>query len=342
MNAPEIQVVAENRRILRAEGKTLFASSGYRIMRSDDGGSVWELDGEVKNLSPVNCLSSRSPLLEQIIRGGVFDVLSLPGGERVAVCKGMIARAGCGSRTYVPVFRFSRGSRPLNLCLEPGGTIYWGEYFLNLRRREPVRIYASRDAGLNWEVAYEFRAGEVCHVHRIFHDPYDGSLVVTTGDRDAESFIFRSSDGLGTLEVIAGGAQHFRTASVVPVPGGLLYGTDDPDGQNHIILLKREGGYAAEVTDVPGPVMYGTLSGGKAVFTTMQENDEHEVSIWSGDESGFLKIMNIPVKQTSRLWREISGYPRVLLPNGISSENVIFATPVGTDQYANALISLKL
>jgi hypothetical protein len=165
---------------------------------------------------------------------------------------------------------------------------------------------------------------------------------VTTGDRDAESFIFRSSDGLRTLEVIAGGTQHFRTAAVVPVPGGLLYGTDDPDGQNHIILLKREEGYASEVTEVPGPVTYGTLSGGKAVFTTMQENDEHEVSIWGGDENGFNMLANIPVKQTSRLWREIFGYPRVILPNGTYSEQVVFASPEGTaHQYDDALVRMN-
>jgi hypothetical protein len=174
VSGPKIQIVAEKLRILRAEGRKLFASSGYRIFRSDDGGSLWELDGEVTRLSPIHYLSSKHLRLEQIFRSGVFDVLSLPGGERVAACKGMIARAGCGSGAYVPVFRFPRGSRPLNLCLDPDGTVYWGEYFLNLRRREPVKIYASRDSGLNWEVAYEFRAGEICHVHRIFHDPYDG------------------------------------------------------------------------------------------------------------------------------------------------------------------------
>ena len=59
----------------------------------------------------------------------------------------MIMRAEAGSSTYQCVLRVDKGSRPLNLCHGKNGEIYWGEYFLNLRRSEPVRIFGSTNKG---------------------------------------------------------------------------------------------------------------------------------------------------------------------------------------------------
>ncbi len=138
--------------------KLSFSSQGYRILRSSDEGKSWEEDGWL-SVPLWRRMVDSVPLLRRMSRGGVAGVWPQTDGSRLCVAPKMILRAEAGSSTYRCVFRVDKGSRPLNLCQGKDGQVYWGEYFLNLRRSQPVRIFGSKDKGRSWEVIYTFPRG---------------------------------------------------------------------------------------------------------------------------------------------------------------------------------------
>ena len=299
----------------RVEGDKLLASQGYKMLRLSNGGESWSVDGSI-SVSWWRRATERVPVLSRISRGGISYVLSQKDGSRLCIVPKMILRAEAGPSDFRCVFRFSNGSRPLNLCQGPDGKIYWGEYFLNLRRSEPVRIFGSKDGGKSWEVVYTFAKGSICHVHRIVHDPYDDAFLVCTGDRDQEVAILRTDDGFKTLRPIVHGDQKYRTTSLIARPDCILYGTDSPNGENYVMALDRKNGSADKVQRLPGPVLYGCQVGDQVVFATMVEKQHHEVSLWVGNENGFSKVTHLKAKKWNRAVRELIGYPTAILPEG--------------------------
>jgi glycosyltransferase involved in cell wall biosynthesis len=327
--------------IQRVEGKLAYASHGYKILRSTNEGSNWEEDGVV----PVawwRKLLAPHPILNRIIRGRVFGVLPLASGARIGLVFGMIARAEPQSPDYRCVFRFPRGSRPLNMCLTPKNKIFCGEYFLNLQRLDPVHVYGSQDEGINWDIAYTFPKGSICHIHRVVYDSYDDAILVCTGDKDQEVAIYQTKDEFRTLKPLVGGAQEYRTASLIPCPDFLLYGTDNPDGQNFIIALDRRTNKVERLQKIPGPVLYGGYVGEQVAFATMIEKRHHEITVWAGHGKAFRQVAYFKADKSNWLWRELVGYSTVVLPEGSGSPGGLFCTPVGTAKYADTPIKIEI
>ena len=141
---------------------------------------------------------------------------------------------------------------------------------------------------------------------------------------------------------VVGGKQIYRTASLMAFPRNLLYGTDDPRGQNHILSLDRNSGEVKKIQAVPGPVLRGCRVGEWAAFATMAEKANHEVTVWAGDESGFHRIAHFPGRKMNQAWREIVGYDTVLLPEGRSAWPFLYCTPVGISKSAGHLLRVDL
>ena len=327
--------------IHRVEGEVIYASRGYRILRSPNAGETWFDDGWV----PVpwwRRVIDGYPLTKRVSRGGVAGVWPQTDGSRLCVVPKMIMRAEAGSSTYRCVLRVDKGSRPLNLCHGKNGEIYWGEYFLNLRRSEPVRIFGSKDKGKSWEDVYTFPKGAICHVHRIVYDRFGDAILVCTGDRNHEVAILKTTDGFQTLEPIVQGAQHYRTTSLIPMSESILYGTDNPNGDNYVMAINRRNGSVERIQELPGPVLYGCQVGEVAVFTTMVEKKAHEVTLWAGNEKTFGLVAQFNVRKANQLWREVAGYRTVILPEGSGRWPHLFLTPIGTQKYANSLLRINL
>jgi hypothetical protein len=323
------------------EGDAIYASRGYRILRSPNAGETWLEDGMVSVPWWRKVIDS-NPFAKRMSRGGVAGVWPQTDGSRLCVAPKMILRAEADSSTYQCVFRVDKGSRPLNLCHGKNGEVYWGEYFLNLRRSQPVRIFGSKDKGKNWEVVYTFPRGTICHVHRIVYDPIGDAILVCTGDRDHEVAILKTTDGFQTLKPIVQGGQHYRTTSLLPTKESILYGTDNPNGDNYVMALNRQSGSVERVQELPGPVLYGGQVGEVAVFGTMVEKKAHEVTVWAGNERAFRLVAHFNTRKGTWLWREAAGYSTVMLPDGTSHWPYLFLTPVGTQEFADSLLRINL
>ena len=85
-----------------------------------------------------------------------------------------------------------QGVRNDGILSTDDNTVYYGEYFQNSGRQE-VNILRSGGIKQEWKSAFEFKPGEIRHIHAIQRDPYTGKLWVCTGDADEESFIAWSS-----------------------------------------------------------------------------------------------------------------------------------------------------
>ena len=325
----------------KVDGDNIHTSQGYKMLCSSNGGKSWSEDGCIA-VPWWRRATEWVSMLSRISRGGVSYVLPQKDGSRLCIVPKMILRAEAGSSDYRCVFRFSNGSRPLNLCQGSDGKIYWGEYFLNLRRSEPVRIFGSKDEGRTWEVVYTFAKGSICHVHRIVHDPYDNAFLVCTGDRDQEVAILRTDDGFRTLGPIVHGDQKYRTTSLIARPDRILYGTDSPNGENYVMVLDRRSGSADKVQRLPGPVLYGCQVGNQVIFATMVEKQHHEVSLWVGNENGFSKVTHLKARKWNRAVRELIGYPTAILPEGTSNWPNLYFTPVGTELHDGSLVCVDL
>ena len=102
-----------------------------------------------------------------------------------------------------------RGSRPLSLCQDKIGTIYFGEYFSNIDKK-PVNIYKSNDNGISWSIAYTFKANEINHIHGIFIDKYSDKVWFVTGDRDQECIIGFTRNGFKSIKIVFRGGQNIE------------------------------------------------------------------------------------------------------------------------------------
>ena len=320
--------------------KSVVGAEGYKLSRSDDNGTSWARLGCLET-GGWRQMFSRVPLLASIFRARLHLCLPLEDGTALVVAGGRIIKArlpGCQVESAVII---ERGSRPLDLCRTPAGRVYWGEYFLNLSRSRPVRVFGSDDGGAIWNVVHTFPRGGICHVHRVEFDQHDGSVLVCTGDRDDESGIWRTRDNFHTLELVAGGSQETRTVTLFPRRDALLYATDNPSGKNWIISMDRHSGARHRIQEIPGPSVYGCRVGGQIAFSTMVERDAHEVSLWVGDEAGFRCVLELASVKVNRLWRELAGYPTILLPEGPGGEHLFFM-PRQTKLYANQLCRMEV
>jgi hypothetical protein len=254
----------------------------------------------------------------------------------------MIVRAEPQSLVYECVFRFPPGVRALNLCVTPDRKIFFGEYLLNLQRSAPVRVYSSKDDGIHWEIAYTFPKKSICHIHRVVHDPYDDSILVCTGDRDREVAIYRTTDEFRTLQPLVGGGQEYRTTSLIPRPDYLIYGTDNPGGQNFIMALDRRTNRVERLQELPGPVLYGGCAGEQVAFATIIEKRHHEITVWAGHGKAFRQVAYFAAAKSNWLWREMAGYSTVILPDGAGHSGSLYCTPVGTAEYDGTPIKIEL
>jgi hypothetical protein len=272
-----------------------YASRGYEIWRSADQGESWTNASVLKH--DWKRWAARFPLLAQIGRLGIQNMIGLADEALLCVADGVLYRSIDQGTTFDPVLTSFHGRRPLRkgICLDQAGRIYLGEYWVN-NEREAVRLWRSDDAGESWQIAHQWPPGTIRHLHFVQFDPVAQALWVGTGDDDSECHIAYSRDGGDTFTPIGQGSQLWRAVSLMFTPDALYWGMDagvDAEDQiNYLVRWDRRTQKLESLQEIAGPAYYSTqladdiLVLGTAVEGGRNEKDKRTHLYWSvnGDE----------------------------------------------------------
>ncbi len=167
----------------------------------------------------------------------------------------------------------SRGS-VLSLTKTSKGVMF-GDYGYNPQKEE-MGIFILKDNPFSVEQVYRFAPGEVNHIHKIVEDENSGRFWVLTGDFDNSAAIYYTDDFFKSLHKAVGGSQQYRSCNAITYNNGLVYLTDTPLEENHIIELNN---FTANwITTINGSCIYSVLIGDNIIYSTTVENQTDEMN----------------------------------------------------------------
>lgn len=134
-------------------------------------------------------------------------------------------------------------------------TVLLGEYGTNPERAS-VPVWRSRDAGRRWEIAYEFPAGSIKHVHGVYHDPFTGKLWLPTGDFAGECYLMVTDPEFQKIEMLGDGGQQWRAVNLHFREDKVCWIMDSQLETSYLLSLDRRTGALACGRDFPGPSWY--------------------------------------------------------------------------------------
>ncbi len=259
------------------------------------------------------------------LRVGIHAAMPLSNGRILVVMKRRFVLIEQDGSSRV-IDKIHRGNKPASraICGLPDGSILYGEYLLNEKRNSPVGIYRSGRIEKGFEKIYEFPAGIVRHIHFIQWDPYESCLWMGTGDRDAESFLYKSVDYGLSWNRIDGGSQLWRAVSIIITPEALYWGTDAGsdagDTPNYIVRFDKKTKKLFTIQRVQGPC-HGAclLLNGVLCISTGVEGGENE-----SDASAHLWA-----SRDGHQWREVYARPKKKWPHIVQFG--VMRIPPGTE-----------
>lgn len=276
-----------NIRIVEVGEDSLIGARGYRLFRYTLSTGKWSYIGKVADAK--FALAARFRLLSRLLRTEIHFFTTLSGGAQVCVAKNGIFKFNKTNRRFEKCFDITRGSRPLNLCEDVNGNLYFGEYFHNAER-EPVHIYKSADQGDTWKIVYSFPAGSIRHIHGIHADPYTNALWVTTGDLEGECIIGYTTDQFASFNTVFRGGQEYRACNLLFFSDKVVYGTDSETAQNFIKLFDRGTLEVTDIASIQGSVISAVKTGEKCFLSTTVEpskvNLDQNAYLWMYDNAG--------------------------------------------------------
>ena len=324
-----MEIITNSRtRILYVDGHTLYAQIGNKSCSSNDYGNSWS-ESSIKLIG--NALSY-SKLHNRLMRKGIYCLKILKNGRFLFVIKGGIYNFDHINGYMDKSFSISRGSRPLFLCENQDGDIFFGEYYNNPKRDE-VNIYVLRSSSGSWEVAYKFKKNNIRHVHGVFYDIYDNKLWVTTGDRDNESALWFTDNQFKTLEKAISGSQQSRALQLLFTKDYVYFGTDTPFEINHIYRLEKSSGKVEKLISVDSSVYWGCKVGEYLFFSTAVEpskvNKSRYACIWGSSDGKTWKCVAKFKKDTWPMKYFQIG--QIFFPQGENKTDYLFFTPFATE-----------
>ncbi|HEY4905410.1 MAG TPA: hypothetical protein VIH89_18170 [Candidatus Sulfotelmatobacter sp.] len=276
-------------------------------------------------------ISACSRLSSRLFRDGFHALAVLDSSTLVAAVPGAIITLSANEKQFRITHRITRGTRPLHITAVPGGPVLWGEYFDNVARDE-VHIYASTDAGANWNVAYTFSRGEIRHVHNIVHDPWRNCLWILTGDYGDECRILRASCDLSQIDVVLQGNQQARAVALFPADDGVYFSSDTPLEANFIFHLDRRG-TLSKLSPINGSSIFGCRAANGVFFSTMVEpsaiNTDREVHIYgSCDGNSWNSLLSW---RKDRWPMHLFQYGNAFLPDGNNTTEFLAISTIAVE-----------
>ena len=273
----------------------------------------------------------RVKLANRLVRDGFHALAVGPSGALVGAVPGAMVTCAAGEATFRATHVISRGTRPLNIAVNPAGTFFWGEYFDNATR-EAVHIYASSDFGRSWQVAYTFAKGAIRHVHNIVYDRWRDCLWILTGDYGAECRILQAKCDLSGVHEVLSGNQQARAVACIPAEDGLYFSTDTPLEENSICRLS-DSGEITRLAAISSSSMYGCRTRSAMFFSSMVEpsdvnRDPHVRVYGSGDGQNWSAELEW---RKDRWPMKYFQYGNAFLPSGENRTDVLAVTTMAVD-----------
>ena len=277
----KIKETIKHIKILRVDEDGLVAAKGYSLFYRKNGNAKWERYARIKD--GINSWLAVFPLSRRLTRAEITKCYRLEDGSELCIARKGIFRREANARELKKVFNVVRGSRPMNICENVDGALFFGEYFANMEKKA-VHIYKSTDFGQTWEVCYTFGDGNINHVHGIFLDPYTRKMWFATGDRENECIIGYTDDGFQTITEVFRGGQDYRTCVLFFYKDFIVFGNDSQYQQNVLKYFNRQTLEIKEICEVQGPVIKGAQIGDVSMISTDVEpsdvNTTRNAYVW--------------------------------------------------------------
>jgi len=269
--------------ILSVHKDFALLSKGYVVYKFDYNNKLEEY---ARILDNNYSFLAKYKIFRRLLRMEITKYYHFKSGDFCISKKGIYKKM-TNTKALYKCFTIIRGSRPLNICEDIHGNLYFGEYFNNVKKDEVV-IYKSTDAGNSWHSVYVFPANEINHIHGIYSDPYSSRLWFLTGDHDNECIIGYSEDGFESIVEFLRGKQDYRACIMLFYPDYLVFGTDSPYIQNKIYKIDRETKKVSLLQNVSGSVIYGGQTHDFSYISTTVEpskKNQHKLSeLWISKE----------------------------------------------------------
>jgi len=261
----------------------LWATRGMVAYRLQEGESKFVRQYHIPTGFSIFWLRNFSLVRRVTLRPECVEFLPISGGEACAMSAGHMWYRPAHGENFVETLTLPhygigwQGIRNVGLVKLSDGSILLGEYFGN-KERKNVSIYISKDNGRTWQVAHDFRPGQIRHVHAVQQDPYTGKVWICTGDHNHESTVAWSTDGCKTLNPIGQGSQIWRVCQLVFTKDALFWGTDTGNAAvSGIYRWDRKTHELTKLVDIPGEMFYATrLARGTIVMSTICRGARNE------------------------------------------------------------------
>ncbi len=256
-----------------ASGRVLIGRD-YRLFAADDS----NLDLVAVAPCPAKRkLIASSRLLCRLFRHEIRGAVTLSDSKVVATRQGLYY-TGPNDITLKPArlpHLAPEIKLPMTITADSEDRIMWGEYWGNPDLRS-VRLFVSHDKGRSYEPFFNFKPGEIKHVHNIVEDPYDNCYWVLVGDHFQQSGIGRLSKDLKNFDWLVKGGQKYRAVCIFTLHDRLVYATDSEKEPDRICSLDKATGKWGKICDIPGSCIYAARFGKWYVISTTSEYFDFE------------------------------------------------------------------
>lgn len=320
-----------NGRALYVHNNVIWVANGLYFFGIDFNGKC--ISSKYKIGSTFERFISAFRLSRQLLRVGIHHLIPLVDGGFLVVLKKKVIKVSINC-SIENIFIAFKGNKPAHrgMCVTPAGTVFFGEYTLNMDRKNTSSLFRSNDNGKTFKCIKTFQGDEIRHIHFIQWDVYGKCLWLGTGDRDAESKLFRSYDNGDSFELVGEGNQLWRAVGVSFTVDALFWGTDAGsdagDHQNYIIRMDRRTLKIEKIRMVEGPCHgNAVLADGTVYVSTGIEGGKNEkdcyAHIWKCEKSGTVKEI---LKFKKDIYPNIVQYGVVRFPMGLEGSNTIIYT----------------
>lgn len=263
--------IIKGKKVIEVNNEGLVAVRGYSFYRCSHKDRKWKKYAHISD--GINSLFANFSLTRRFLRAEITKSYHLQDGSELCIARKGIFRREADSNEFTKTFNVTKGSRPMYLCEDVDGGVYFGEYFQNMEK-QAIHVYGSHDHGQTWEIVKTFVEGNINHVHGIFMDPYTNNLWLATGDRENECIIGYTNDGFKTFNEVFRGGQEYRTCVLFFYKDFIVFGTDSQYQQNELKKFDRQTLGITHLQDVQGPVIRGAQVGDISMISTDVEPSE--------------------------------------------------------------------